>query len=56
MLEQMSLIDWNDFTVVETIDFYEEETAEQTIEKQTQRFDRFDVAFLDNQLNLRIQQ
>jgi len=52
----MAMIDWNDFAVVETVEFYDEDITEQIIEKQTIRFDRFDVAFLDNQLNLRLQQ
>ena len=29
----MAMIDWNDFAVVETIDFFDDETAEAVIEK-----------------------
>ena len=48
--EQMAMIDWNDFVIVETIDFFEEERAEKVIEKEVQRFDRF-YGSLDPTLN-----
>lgn len=44
----MAMIDWNDFVVVETVEFFEDDPNDAIIEKQTQRFDRFDFAALDN--------
>lgn len=39
---QMAMIDWNDFSIVETIDFVDDDRIDKIYEKNTQRFDKMD--------------
>lgn len=54
-LEQMAMIDWNDFIVVEQIDFFDEDKHEKVIEKGTQRFDKIDFATLEPSISVQSQ-
>lgn len=38
----MAMIDWNDFSIVETIDFVDDDRIDKIYEKNTQRFDKMD--------------
>ncbi|CAD8102085.1 unnamed protein product [Paramecium primaurelia] len=45
--QQMAMIDWNDFTICETIDFAEDDRIDKVYEKGIQRFDKMDFKGAD---------